>query len=146
MITAMKIFNDVFHRYDDLNASVQENVSAIRVVKAFVREDFEEQKFSKASKTLYKLFVKAGSLLAINNPAMMLAIYFCIMLVSWLGAHYIVAGSMTTGELTSLFSYVLSLMMSLMMLSMIVVMISISLASIRRIAEVLRETPDLADP
>ena len=146
MITAMKIFNDVFHRYDDLNASVQENVSAIRVVKAFVREDFEEQKFSKASKTLYKLFVKAESLLAINNPAMMLAIYFCIMLVSWLGAHYIVAGSMTTGELTSLFSYVLSLMMSLMMLSMIVVMISISMASIRRISEVLRETPDLADP
>ena len=146
MITAMKIFNDVFHRYDDLNASVQENVSAIRVVKAFVREDFEEQKFSKASKTLYKLFVKAESLLAINNPAMMLAIYFCIMLVSWLGAHYIVAGSMTTGELTSLFSYVLSLMMSLMMLSMIVVMISISMASIRRIAEVLRETPDLVDP
>ena len=146
MITAMKIFNDVFHRYDDLNASVQENVSAIRVVKAFVREDFEEQKFSKASKTLYKLFVKAESLLAINNPAMMLAIYFCIMLVSWLGAHYIVAGSMTTGELTSLFSYVLSLMMSLMMLSMIVVMISISMASIRRIAEVLRETPDLAGP
>lgn len=146
MVVTMKIFNEVFHKYDDLNASVQENISAIRVVKAFVREDFEDKKFSKASANLYKLFVKAEGLLALNNPAMMLAIYFCIMLVSWLGAHFIVSGSMTTGELTSLFSYVLSLMMSLMMLSMIVVMISISMASIRRIGEVLEETPDLAEP
>lgn len=146
MVVTMKIFNEVFHKYDDLNASVQENISAIRVVKAFVREDFEDKKFSKASANLYKLFVKAEGLLALNNPAMMLAIYFCIMLVSWLGAHFIVSGSMTTGELTSLFSYVLSLMMSLMMLSMIVVMISMSMASIRRIGEVLEETPDLAEP
>lgn len=146
MVVTMKIFNIVFSKYDDLNASVQENVSAIRVVKAFVREDYECSKFSKASKTLYKLFVKAEGLLAFNNPAMMVAVYFCIIMVSWLGAHYIVGGSMSTGDLTSLFSYVMSLMMSLMMLSMVVVMISMSMASIKRISEVLEEKPDLHDP
>ena len=146
MVVTMKIFNIVFSKYDDLNASVQENVSAIRVVKAFVREDYECSKFSKASKTLYKLFVKAEGLLAFNNPAMMVAIYFCIIMVSWLGAHYIVGGSMSTGDLTSLFSYVMSLMMSLMMLSMVIVMISMSMASIKRISEVLEEKPDLHDP
>ncbi len=146
MVVTMKIFNIVFSKYDDLNASVQENVSAIRVVKAFVREDYECSKFSKASKTLYKLFVKAEGLLAFNNPAMMVAVYFCIIMVSWLGAHYIVGGSMSTGDLASLFSYVMSLMMSLMMLSMVIVMISMSMASIKRISEVLEEKPDLHDP
>lgn len=146
MVVTMKIFNIVFSKYDDLNASVQENVSAIRVVKAFVREDYECGKFSKASNTLYKLFVKAEGLLAFNNPAMMVAVYFCIIMVSWLGAHFIVGGSMSTGDLTSLFSYVMSLMMSLMMLSMVIVMISMSMASIKRISEVLEEKPDLHDP
>ena len=146
MVVTMKIFNEVFRRYDDLNASVQENISAIRVVKAFVREGHENQKFSKASAGLYRLFVKAEGLLAFNNPAMMTAVYFCIVMVSWLGAQFIVAGEMTTGELTSLFSYVMSLLMSLMMLSMVVVMISMSMASIRRISEVLNEKADLAEP
>ena len=146
MVVTMKIFNEVFRRYDDLNASVQENISAIRVVKAFVREGHENQKFSKASAGLYRLFVKAEGLLAFNNPAMMTAVYFCIVMVSWLGAQFIVAGEMTTGELTSLFSYVMSLLMSLMMLSMVVVMISMSMASIRRISEVLNERPDLQEP
>ncbi len=146
MVVTLKIFNQVFRRYDDLNASVQENVTAIRVVKAFVREDYEDKKFSKASRMLYNLSVKAEGLLAFNNPAMMIAIYFCIISVSWLGAQFIVGGSLTTGDLTSLFSYIMSLLMSLMMLSMIVVMISMSMASIRRIGEVLNETPDLADP
>ena len=147
MVVTMKIFNIVFSKYDDLNASVQENVSAIRVVKAFVREDYECSKFSKASKTLYKLFVKAEGLLAFNNPAMMVAVYFCIIMVSWLGAHFIVVDhTLATTDLTSLYSYIMSLLMSLMMLSMVVVMISMSMASIRRIREVLDETPDLHDP
>ena len=146
MVVTLKIFKQVFRRYDDLNASVQENVTAIRVVKAFVREDYENVKFSRASKMLYDLSVKAEGLLAFNNPAMMIAIYFCIISVSWFGAQFIVSGSMTTGDLTSLFSYIMSLLMSLMMLSMIVVMISMSLASIRRISEVLDEVPDLKDP
>ena len=146
MVVTMKIFNQVFRKYDDLNASVQENISAIRVVKAFVREDYENKKFSKASSTLYRMFVKAEGLLAFNNPAMMTAVYFCIIMISWLGSHYIVLGDMTSGDLTSLFSYVMSLLMSLMMLSMVVVMISMSMASIRRISEVLNEVPDLHDP
>ena len=146
MVVTLKIFNRVFQKYDDLNASVQENISAIRVVKAFVREDYENSKFAKASANLYKLFVKAEGLLAFNNPAMMLAVYFCILSASWLGAQFIVSGSMTTGDLTSLFSYIMSLLMSLMMLSMVVVMISMSMASIRRISEVLSETPDLKEP
>ena len=146
MVVTMKIFNQVFQKYDDLNASVQENVSAIRVVKAFVREDYENTKFSNASNNLYRLSVKAEGLLAFNNPAMMVAVYFCIIAVSWMGAHFIVGGSLSTGDLTSLFSYIMSLLMSLMMLSMVVVMISMSMASIRRISEVLDETPDLHDP
>ena len=146
MIVTLKIFNKVFQSYDDMNANVQENVTAIRVVKAFVREDHEDAKFSKAARLLRNLSVKAEGLLAFNNPAMMIAIYFCIISVSWFGAHFIVDGSMTTGDLTSLFSYIMSLLMSLMMLSMVVVMISMSMASIRRISEVLNETPDLADP
>ena len=146
MVETLKIFNQVFKKYDDLNASVQENVTAIRVVKAFVREDYENKKFSKASQMLYKMFVKAEGLLAFNNPVMMIAVYFCIISVSWFGAQFIVGGTLTTGDLTSLFSYIMALLMSLMMLSMVVVMISMSLASIRRISEVLSETPDLKDP
>ena len=146
MVATMRIFDRVFKKYDELNASVQENVSAIRVVKAFVREDYENNKFAKASANLYKLFVKAEGLLAFNNPAMMVAIYFCIIMVSWLGAQFVVGGTLTTGNLTSLFSYIMSLLMSLMMLSMVVVMITMSLASIRRIDEVLSETPDLKNP
>ena len=121
-------------------------MAAIRVVKAFVREDYENEKFSRASQNLYRLFVKAEGLLAFNNPAMMLAVYFCIISVSWFGAQYIVGGSLSTGDLTSLFSYIMSLLMSLMMLSMVVVMLSMSMASIRRISEVLSETPDLHNP
>ena len=146
MVVTLRIFNQVFRKYDDLNASVQENVSAIRVVKAFVRERYEDKKFSKASKNLYDLSVKAEGLLAFNAPAMMVAVYFCIIMVSWMGAHFIVVdGTLGTTDLTSLYSYIMSLLMSLMMLSMVVVMISMSMASIRRIREVLAETPDLKD-
>ena len=146
MVVTLKIFNEVFRRYDDLNASVQENVSAIRVVKAFVREDYENNKFAKASANIYRMFVKAEGLLAFNNPAMMIAVYFCIISLSWLGAQFIVFGNLTSGELTSLYSYIMSLMMSLMMLSMVVVMITMSMASVRRISEVLKEIPDLHNP
>ena len=109
------IFDEVFRNYDNLNASVQENVSAIRVVKAFVREEYEDKKFGKAAEVLAELSIKAESLLAFNNPIMMFVIFTCMMLLSWIGAHFIVSGSMTTGNLTSLFSYVMSMMMSLMM-------------------------------
>ncbi len=146
MRKAMPVFDQVFGKYDDLNASVQENVSGIRVVKAFVREDFEKEKFAKASENLYRLFVKAESMLAFNNPVMMLAIYGCIIALSWLGAHYITDGLLTTGSLTSLFSYIMSMMMSLMMLSMIFVMVTLSAASARRIAQVLDEKADLSNP
>ena len=146
MRTTTALFQEVFDRYDDLNASVQENVAAIRVVKAYVREDYENQKFQKATGNLYRLFVKAESILAVNNPLMMLTVYACITAVSWLGAHFVVAGSMTTGNITSLFSYIMSVMMSLMMLSMIFVMVSMSSASIRRISEVLAEQPELHNP
>lgn len=143
---ATKLFDMVFRRYDDLNASVQENVSAIRVVKAFVREEHEDEKFTAAADNLKNLFSKAEKILALNGPVMMLVVYGCIIALSWLGAHYIVAGSLTTGELTSLFSYVMSVLMSLMMLSMIFVMLTMSAASGRRIAEVLTEKADLTNP
>ena len=147
MVVTLKIFAEVFRKYDDLNASVQENVSAIRVVKAFVRERYEDKKFGKASRNLRDLSMKAEGLLAFNAPAMMTAVYFCITMVSWLGAHFIVVdGTLGTADLTSLYSYIMSLLMSLMMLSMVVVMISMSMASIRRIREVLAETPDLHNP
>ena len=146
MSKTTKIFDQVFRKYDDLNASVQENVSAIRVIKAFVREEHENEKFSAASERLYKLFVKAEGILALNNPVMMLVVYGCITALSWFGARFIVGGSLTTGELTSMFSYVMSILMSLMMLSMIFVMLSMSAASGRRIAEVLDEKPDLTNP
>lgn len=141
-----KIFDVVFKKYDDLNASVQENVSAIRVVKAFVREDHETVKFRTASENIYKMFVKAESLIALNNPIMMFVVYSCIILLSWFGARSIVAGNLTTGELTSLFTYVMSVLMSLMMLSMIFVMLSMSVASGRRIAEIINEQPDITNP
>ena len=142
---AMKTFSEAFHKYDELNASVQENVSAIRVVKAYVREDYEKQKFRKASGNLYNMFVKAESIVALNNPIMMLVSYSAIIAISWLGAHMIVGGTLTTGELTSLFSYIFRAFISLMMLSFIFVMISMSTASIKRISEVLDEKPELAD-
>ncbi|MFR1795217.1 MAG: ABC transporter ATP-binding protein [Ruthenibacterium sp.] len=146
MVKTTKVFNEVFRKYDDLNASVQENVSAIRVVKAFVREEYENSKFERAAGKLYTLFVKAESNLALNNPVMMLVVYGCILAVSWFGARFIVTGSLTTGNLTSLFSYVMSVLMSLMMLSMVFVMITMSAASGRRIAEVLNEEPDMNGP
>lgn len=146
MEKAMPLFHKVFDQYDELNASVQENITGIRVVRAFVREEHENKKFSKAVESLYKLFVKAESILAFNNPIMMLVIYGCIIALSWFGAHFVVGGSLTTGNLTSLFSYVVGMLMSLMMLSMVFVMISMSMASARRITEVLEETPDIVNP
>ena len=142
---AMKTFSAAFQKYDALNASVQENVSAIRVVKAYVREDHEKTKFRKASGNLYNMFVKAESIVALNNPIMMLVSYSAIIAISWVGAHMVVGGTLTTGELTSMFSYIFSAFISLMMLSFIFVMISMSTASIKRISEVLDEEPDLAD-
>lgn len=146
MSRTMGLFNSVFRKYDDLNASVQENVSAIRVVKSFVREDFENEKFKKAAGNIYKLFVKAESILAFNNPAMMLSIYGCILALSWFGAQMITVGDLTTGQLTSLFSYVMTILVSLMIISMAFVMITMSVASARRISEVLNEKADLASP
>lgn len=143
---ATPMFDKVFRRYDDLNASVQENISAIRVVKAFVREEHENRKFTTAADNIYKMFVKVESLLAFNSPAMMITVYGSILLISWFGANMITAGSLTTGELTQLFQYVMSIMMNLMMLSMIFVMITMSAASIRRIAEVIDEQTDLINP
>ena len=146
MTRTIPVFQKVFRKYDDLNASVQENVSAIRVVKAFVREAYEDEKFKKAADGLYRLFVKAESTLALNSPIMMLVVYGSILALSWFGAHYIVVGELTTGNLTSLFSYVMGVLMSLMMLSMIFVMVTMSIASAERICEVLKETPALTDP
>lgn len=144
--TTMKIFDNVFKKYDDLNASVQENVSAIRVVKAFVREIYENEKFKTASENVYKLFVKAESRIALNSPVMMLVVYGCIISLSWFGAKFIVIGDLTTGELTSMFSYVMSVLTSLMMLSMIFVMMTMSISSAKRIAEVINEEPDIKNP
>lgn len=147
MLRAMKIFNVAFTKYDDLNASVQENISGIKVVKSYVREDYENEKFKKSSGNLYNMFKKAESTLAFNNPVMMLVIYASIMAICWFGAKFIVVDkTLQIGELTSLFSYVMGSLMSLMMLSTIFVMITMSVASMRRITEVLREQPDLAEP
>ena len=141
-----KLFQQVFVKYDELNQSVQENIQAIRVVKAFVREDYENHKFSKAAEGLYKLYVRAESLMALNHPIMNLVVYGCIIALSWWGAHFIVGGTLTTGELTSLFTYVMSILQSLMMLSMIFVMLTQSAASARRVAEVIEEKPDIVNP
>lgn len=143
---ATKVFDQVFPKYDDLNASVQENISGIRVVKGFVREQHENDKFIRASGNLYNMFVKAEKIISWNNPVMMFVIYACILLISWFGAQFIVGGSLTTGELTSLFSYIMSALMSLMMLSMIFVMLTMSVASARRIGEVLSEKSDITNP
>ena len=143
---ASAAFRTTFRKYDDLNASVQENVSAIRVVKAFVREDHEKDKFNKAVGELYGLFVRAEKLVAMNFPLMMLIVDACVVGVSWFGARMIVGGSLTTGELTSLFSYIMMVLFSLMMLSMIFVMITMSTASAQRICEVLEEKPDITNP
>ena len=143
---ASEAFRATFRKYDDLNASVQENVSAIRVVKAFVREDYEKTKFNKAVEDLYRLFVRAEKLVVMNMPVMTLIVDACIIGVSWLGAHQIVGGTMTTGELTSLFSYIMMVLFSLMMVSMIFVMLTMSAASAQRICEVLEEKPDICNP
>ena len=141
-----QLFKQVFEKYDELNQSVQENVTGIRVVKAFVREDYENQKFARAAEALYKLYTKAESLMALNHPVMNMVVYGCIIALSWWGAHFIVAGNLTTGQLTSLFTYVMSILMSLMMLSMIFVTITQSLASGQRVAQVINEIPDIVNP
>ena len=143
---AMKYFNQVFRKYDDLNASVQENVTGIRVVKAFVREDYETKRFQKASGSVYKMFVKAESIVAFNAPLMQFTVYGCILGISYLGAKMVVADTLTTGELMSLLTYCMNILMSLMMLSMVFVMLTLSIASAERICEVLQEKPDLTNP
>ncbi|MBR2290531.1 MAG: ABC transporter ATP-binding protein [Clostridia bacterium] len=144
--TAHPIFERVFYTYDDLNNVVQEDVKGIRVVKSFVQEDYEVEKFGKISDSIYKDFSKAEAILAFNNPIMQFFIYLVITLISWFGAKFIVAGNMTTGEITSLITYAMSILNSLMMLSMVFVMITISAESARRIVEILEEVPDIADP
>ena len=146
MIPTGKLFRQVFRKYDDLNASVQENVSAIRVVKSFVREGFEGEKFRKAAENLYELFVRTERKMVLVMPVMMIAVYGCNLAISWYGAHYILDGSLTTGDLSMLFSYVMSILMSLMMLSMVFVMITMSAASAQRIVEVLGEKSDITSP
>ena len=141
-----KYFTQVFPKYDDLNASVQENVSAIRVVKAYVREDYEKNRFTKASENIYKMFVKAESVIVYNTPVMMAAVYTCIILISWIGAKMIVSSTLTTGELMSLLTYCMNIMMNLMMLSMVFVMITMSIASAERICEVLNEKSSITNP
>lgn len=145
-VRAHHYFMEAFPKYDDLNASVQENVSAIRVVKAYVREDYEKKKFTTASQNLYRMFQKAEGILAFNNPAMMITVYGCIIAISWLGAKMIVGSTLTTGELMSLLTYCMNIMMSLMMLSMVFVMLTMSIASAERICEVLTETSDIVNP
>ena len=143
MVPTFKIFDRVFKNYDNLNSSVQENVSAIRVVKSFVREGFENEKYTKACEGLYQQFVNAESRLSFNGPAMLTAIYGCNIALSWFGAKYILHGALTTGQLNALFGYIMNILMALMMLSMAFVMISMSAASAKRIVEVLDEKTDL---
>ena len=143
MVPTFKIFDRVFKNYDNLNSSVQENVSAIRVVKSFVREGFENEKYTKACEGLYQQFVNAESRLSFNSPAMLTAIYGCNIALSWFGAKYILHGALTTGQLNALFGYIMNILMALMMLSMAFVMISMSAASVKRIVEVLDEKTDL---
>lgn len=146
MSRATKYFQQVFKKYDELNASVQENISGIRVVKAYVREDYESNKFFKAAENVYKMFIKAENIIVANMPLMMFAVYACILGLSWLGANMIVVGDLTTGELMSLLTYCMNIMMSLMMLSMIFVMVTMSFASAERITEVLNEKADICNP
>lgn len=141
-----KYFSQVFEKYDELNASIQENVSAIRVVKSFVREDYEVKKFNRATNNLYKLFVKAENAMVSVSPLMMMTVYGCIIAISWFGANMIVGSEMTTGELTSMLTYCMNILMSLLMVAMVFVMITMSLASARRISEVLKEESTLKNP
>ena len=141
-----RLFQQVFVKYDELNQSVQENVSAIRVVKAFVREDYENRKFGRAAEALYQLYTRAESLMALNHPIMNMVVYGCIIALSWWGAHFIVEGSLTTGELTSLFTYVMSILQALMMLSMIFVMLTQSAASAKRVSEVIEQKTSIVSP
>ena len=141
-----KYFNSIFKKYDDLNESVQENVSAIRVVKAYVREDNEKEKFTKASGNVCRLFTKAEAMICLNMPIMQFAVYTCILVISWMGAHMIVSNTLTTGDLSMLLTYCMNILMNLMMLSMIFVMVTMSVASARRVAEVLNEKPDITNP
>ena len=141
-----QLFKQVFEKYDELNQSVQENVTGIRVVKAFVREDYENQKFARAAEALYKLYTKAESLMALNHPVMNMVVYGCIIALSWWGAHFIVGGTLTTGELTSLFTYVMSILQALMMLSMIFVMLTQSAASAQRVSEVIEHRATIVNP
>lgn len=146
MRKATKYFQEVFEKYDDLNASVQENINAVRVVKAYVREDYETTKFQKACNKVYEMFVRAEKLVVMNMPVMQFIVYACILGISWLGAKMIVGGSLTTGELMSLLTYCMNILMSLMMLSMVFVMVTMSAASAERVSEVINEKADLADP
>ncbi len=143
---SMGYFKQVFEKYDDLNASVQENVAGIRVVKAYVREGYENAKFSRATSNLYRMFVNAESIIAFNSPVMQLTVYTCILLISWIGANMIVVGDLTTGELTSLLAYCMNILSSLMMLSMIFVMMTMSMACAKRVTEVLNEKTELPNP
>ena len=146
MLSAMKSFRQVFRKYDELNETVQENVNAIRVVKAYVREDYEKSRMYRACENIYNLFVNAEGKVVLNAPSMMTAIYTCILVISWLGAHMIVSRELTTGELMTLLTYCMNILMNLMMLSMIFVMVSISMASGERIVEVLDEKADIVNP
>ncbi|MBQ9437708.1 MAG: ABC transporter ATP-binding protein [Lachnospiraceae bacterium] len=146
MLHAMRYFREVFQKYDDLNASVQENVTGIRVIKAYVREDYEISRFSKAAENIYKLFVRAENMVVLNMPLMQFTVYACILGISYLGARMIVQNTLTTGELMSLLTYCMNILMSLMMLSVIFVMLSMSAASAERISEVLSEEPTLKNP
>ena len=143
---AMRYFQEAFRKYDDLNESVQENVSAIRVVKAYVRGDYEKKRFTKASRNIYDMLFKAESVVVWNSPLMQLTVYSCILLISWFGAHMVVGSSLETGDLLALLTYCMNILMSLMMLSMVFVMISMSVASARRIAEVINEESTLHNP
>ena len=143
---AMKYFTELFKKYDDLNASVQENIAAERVVKAYVREEYETDKFHKASGNIYNMSLRAEKVVVLNSPIMQFTVYGCILLISWIGAKMIVGSSLTTGELMSLLTYCMNILMSLMMLSMVFVMITMSMASARRICEVLNEQSDITNP
>ena len=146
MRKATKYFQEVFEKYDDLNASVQENINAVRVVKAYVREEYETTKFQKACNKVYEMFVRAEKLVVMNMPVMQFTVYACILGISWMGAKMIVGGSLTTGELMSLLTYCMNILMSLMMLSMVFVMVTMSAASAERVSEVINEKADLTDP
>ncbi len=146
MSHATKYFQQVFKKYDELNASVQENITAVRVVKAYAREDYEKDKFKKASENVYRMFLRAEKILSWNNPLMMATVYACILLISWIGARMIVSSTLTTGELMSLLTYCMNILSSLMSLSMVFVMITMSFASGKRVAEVLNEKSDLTNP